>query len=166
MSERPRAVRVDGKGPSYPTWKCELLAELALIRVFEFTIHRRFSGPAGPEHDFLVTAPDGASCLVDVKGFSSHHLKLRDVVASLPELGWAVQADVVRKARQSPTPVVMFLYDADTEHGRFARLDTLPEPDWGTRRVVVAFPVENTITPESLRALVAGLRRPEPAATG
>jgi hypothetical protein len=102
---------------------------------------------------------------VKVRGFSSRHLKLDDV-ASIPELRWAVDAEEVRKARRSSTPLVMFLYDADTEHGRFARLDTLPEPQPKARRVLVGFLVEHTISSDSLRRLIAGLR-PQPAtATG
>src|SRR5687768_8784522 len=109
MSERSRAVRVDATGPSYPAWNAPLLAELALVRVFEFTVHRRSAGPDGPPYEFLVTGAGGTSFFVWVKGFSSYYLGLKEA-AVVPELGWAVGADVVRKARQSSAPLILFLY--------------------------------------------------------
>jgi hypothetical protein len=156
---------VDGAGPAYPEWNSKFLAELALLRVTEFTIYQRPVTGADLDHDFLVTAAGGLSLFIQVRGFSSHHQKVK-APATVPEWRWAVEADTVRKARRSPTPLVLFLFDANTECGRFARLDTLPEPPRTARTVVVAFPVENTITPDRLRELAAELRQPHHAATG
>jgi hypothetical protein len=166
MSERPAAVRVDGENPDYAEWRSKIQGELALARVPEFVVYKRPQhGSPPPEHDFLVTTAGGLCCFVWVKGFSPYHLKLKDV-AQIGEWRWTVPASVAREARESPTPVVMFLFDADADadRGRYARLDNLPEPEPGARRVTVSFPVENTITPESLRELMAGMRRAEPAA--
>lgn len=165
MSEQPTSARVDGEGPSYVGWRAELLAKLALARVPELLVYDRpLNGTQDLGYDFLVTTADGVCFFVEVGGYSSYHRKLRDP-AAVGELQWSIGPDKIRDSRRSQSPVVMFLFDADTEHGRFARLDTLPEPDRAARRVVVSFPVENTITSESLRALVAGLR-PQPAAAG
>jgi hypothetical protein len=162
MSER--SVRVDGAGPSYTARNSEVLAELALARTFAFTVYRRTAGDDDLDYDFMVAAADGSRCFVKVCGFSSYHLKLPNVV-SVPELLWAINPGLVRKARRSSIPLVLFLFDADTEHGRFARLDTLPEPAANARQVLVRFPVENTITTEALIKMIAEMQH-ESAAAG
>lgn len=86
-------------------------------------------------------------------------------VDTIPELRWTLTADVVRQARASKAPVVLLLFDADTDHGRYARLDVLPAPARGVKSVAIRLPVSNKVDPASLRCLVAELRgsRRQPA---
>jgi hypothetical protein len=53
---------------------------------------------------------------------------------------------------------MLFLFDADMDPGRFLRLDTLPNPG-DAKTVVLSFPIENTITGDSIRALAAELAK-------
>jgi hypothetical protein len=48
---------------------------------------------------------------------------------------------------------------AKARNGRYLRLDTLPKPAEGAKTVVLSFPVENTITGDSIRALAAELAK-------
>jgi hypothetical protein len=95
---------------------------------------------------------------VEVKAFSSSWLGVRDV-KGVPELRWSVDADLIRRARESESPFLLFLFDADTDHGRYLRLDTLPGPSPGARQVTVRLPVEHVINKENLEKLIADLER-------
>jgi hypothetical protein len=158
MSRKQTSVVVKTQGPDYLDWRGELLGELALVRHPDLAIHKRTSGPP-PElpYDFLVTTTDGLCFYVEIKAFSSMRLGIEDQ-ESIPELLWSVDADLVRRARESRNPVVLFLFDADGEHGRYLRLDTLPAPAPNARQVMLRFPVERTISSESLERLVAELQ--------
>jgi hypothetical protein len=108
--------------------------------------------------DYVVAAADGLCLSVLVRAYSSANAALGNV-AELPELRWQLGREVVARARSHHSPVVLFLFDADTEHGRFLRLDTLPPPRSASGTITVALPVENTITARSLAALLMDLRR-------
>jgi hypothetical protein len=153
------SAEVDPTTPSYVSWRGQLLTELALARLPELTVHARPERPVSDlPYDFLVVAEYGLCFFVVVRAFSSFHLGIRDV-STLPELRCPVDADLVRRARASRSPCVLFLFDADTDHGRYLRLDTLPAPAPGARRLVVGFPVEQTISRENLEKWIAGLQR-------
>ena len=107
--------------------------------------------------DVVATSTTGVCFLVGVEAYSSFKLKIEP--DAIPVLELEVGAKRMRSAHQSATPVVMFLFDADRGHGRFLRLDTLPEPPTGAETVVLPFPVENTITGDSIRTLAAELAK-------
>jgi Domain of unknown function (DUF4365) len=157
MSDRRSSVTVSTTGPSYLAWRGELLAELALAGVPELVV-TKLAGNGRVElgFDFLAAAQGGLCFFVQVKAYSSLALRVDDV-AHLRELRWPVPVDLLRRARQSRTPVFLFLFDADTDHGRYLRLDKLPETEPDQRQLVLRLPVEHTINRASAMRLIADL---------
>jgi hypothetical protein len=155
-----RIIDIDDKDsdPSYVVWRGELLAELALARVPGLIVNKR---PVRPDfdlaYDFLVVTDRGACFFVDAKAFSSSKRRLLDIGES-GEWRWHLDAALVRDARRSRSPFVLFLFDADREEGRYLRLDTLPAPSRGVRRITVRLPVENTINRPNLETMIASLQ--------
>src|SRR5260370_24245854 len=140
MSEKKASVAVETTGPRYVGWRGELLAEVAVAGLSDVVVTNLASnGHVDLGEDFVVVAPQGLCFFVQVKAFSSLDLKINNV-ASIPELRFPVDARLVRAARQSRTPVILFLFDADTDHGRYLRLDTLPEPEPNRSQVTVRLP--------------------------
>jgi len=136
-------------------WRGDLLAELAILRVPELVALKR---PKGSQEilpfKFLVTSRDGLCFFVEPRGFSSSQLRVKPAeLTSLDTWEWEADAKLVREACASPNPVVLFLFDADLDPGRYLRIDTLPEPARGAKTVLLSFPIENAITAESVRAL-------------
>jgi hypothetical protein len=158
MSDRRASVEVKTTGPGYLGWRGELLSELALARVPGLLVHKR-PDRAPPEvpYQFLVATAHGFCFFVEVRAFSSLHLEVPDV-ATVREWRWSLEADLVRRARTSHSAVLLFLFDADTDHGRYLRLDTLPAPGSDVHRLVVRFPVEQTLTKDSLAKLIEELQ--------
>jgi hypothetical protein len=162
MSDKRMSVEVPTTGPSYLAWRGELLAELALARLPGLVVHKRPERPpAELPYDFLVATEHGLCFFVGVKAFSSFRLDVRDVEA-VRELRWPVDADLIRRARESQSPYLLFLFDADTEHGRYLRLDNLPDPDPQASRLTVRFPAEHTINKENLERLIEDLQKHPP----
>jgi hypothetical protein len=158
MSNSTTAARVTTRGPDYLEWRSAVLAKLAIVRVPELTpLEPPKNSAADLPTSYVVVAPGGLVFFVVAKGYSSFRLKIDP--EQIPVLEWEAAADLVRAARESVTPVVLFLFDADRDHGRFLRLDTLPEPEAGARSVVLSFPIENTITRDSIQNLAAELGR-------
>jgi hypothetical protein len=159
MSDKRTSIEVDTARPSYVGWRGKLLAELALARLPQLTVYPRPERPASDlPYDVLVVAEHGLCFFVVVRAFSSFHLDVRDV-AAVPELRCSFDADLVRRSRASQSPCVLFLFDADRDHGRYLRLDTLPDPGPESRRLTVRFPAEQAITRESLGQFIAGLQK-------
>jgi hypothetical protein len=159
MSDKRTSVEVKTTGPPYLAWRGELLAELALARLPGLVVHKRPERSSSdlPCH-FLAATDHGLCFFVVVKGFSSSRIDLRDVDA-VRELRWSIDADPIRRARASENPFILFLFDADTDHGRYLRLDTLPDPPAEGRQVAVRFPIEHTIIRETIEELIADLQR-------
>lgn len=167
MSDKRTSVEVKTTGPAYLSWRGALLAELALARVPGLIVHKRPErSPSELPYGFLAATENGLCFFVDVKAFSSMHLGL-EAVDRIGDLRLSLEADAIRRARESLSPVVLFLFDADGEHGRYLRLDTLPVPSSVTHRVTVRFPIEATLTTENLENLIAVLqRKPTPRTEG
>lgn len=161
MRDKRHSAEVKTGGPEYVGWRSELLAELALARLPELSVYRPKQDSS---YDFLVAAPSGVCFFVEVKGFSSREQGLRDI-ADVAELQAQTDSEDAVRARQSPTPVVLFLIDADTDHGRFLRLDTLPAFDQSSTRRILHFPREQTLDKAGIERLVAELERTVPAAS-
>jgi hypothetical protein len=157
MSDKRTSVEIKTTGPSYLAWRGKLLAELALARVPGLLVHERPNGaPSELPYDFLVSTEHGLCFFVAVRAFSSSRLDIRDIEV-VTDLRWSVGADLIRRARESESPFLLFLFDADTDHGRYLRLDTLPGPDPGVRQMTVRLPVEQVINKENLEQLMADL---------
>jgi hypothetical protein len=160
MSEKRTSISIDATGPAYLAWRGQLLAELALVRIPELLVHKRPEHAAPDlEYDFLVSTVDGLCFFVKFKSFSSIRQKSRHVDTA-DELRLTVDADFIRRACANQTPVLLFLFDADADHGRFLRLDTLPEPASDDKHYVLRFPKKNTIDKESLEKAIAALHSP------
>jgi hypothetical protein len=165
MPEKRDHIRVDTDGPAYLVWRGELLAELALAQVEELVVLKRpKESQTDFSFDFVVTAHAGLCFFVEVKAFSS--MRLQREPRNIPDWHLKTDAEVVRNGRKSLNPVVAFLFDADSDYGRFLRLDTLPEPAADANTVVLAFPIENTITADRVRNLVTELERSRLVRTG
>jgi hypothetical protein len=145
-------------GPSYLGWRGELLAELALARIPGLTVVKQSDRPTSElPFSFLAVTEHGFCFFVEVRAFSSMRLPVADV-DTVREWRWPLDADLVRRARESPNPVLLFLFDADTDHGRYLRLDTLPAPDPKSNRLTMRFSVEQSINKENLEELIAVLQ--------
>jgi hypothetical protein len=157
MSDTRTSVEISPGGPGYTLWRGKLLAELALARLPGLIVHKRQDRPhLDLPYDFLVTTERGFCFFVEARAFSSLHLGLSDIEA-IDELRWRIDSDWLRHARESYSPVVLFLFDADTEHGRYVRLDTLPAPETGTERLTITFSAEATINKDNLEKLIEEL---------
>jgi hypothetical protein len=154
MSNARAFLEVAPGGPEYVGWRSRILAELALARVPELAV---FKDPPGQEYDLVVATDDGLFFQVGVRGFSSFRTNA-ECIDTIPELRWPVPASEVRRARRNLSPVVLFLFDADGDHGRYARLDVLPAPARASKSVTVSFPICNVLTREGVERLVAELR--------
>jgi hypothetical protein len=161
MSNSQAFLEVAPGGPEHVGWRSRILAELALARVPELAV---FKDPPGQEYELVVATDDGLFFQVGVRGFSSLRTRA-ERIDIIPELRWPVPAREVRRARRNLSPVVLFLFDADGDHGRYARLDVLPAPVRGAKSVSVSFPAGNVLTREGVERLVAELRasRMQPA---
>jgi len=155
--KHPDRFRVTTDGPDYLVWRSELLAELAVMRVTGLTALKPPNGSSELPFQLVAASAAGVCFQIEVAAYSSYRLKIEPEALAVLEL--AIDAGRVRAAGDSATPVVLFLFDGDRDHGRYVRLDTLPKPAAGAKTVVLAFPVENTITGDSVRGLAAELAR-------
>lgn len=160
MSENKQSREIKTGGANYVGWRGELLAELALARVPKLSVHKPKDSCG---YDFLVAAPSGVCFFVEVKSFSSKKLDIHNV-DQIAELRWRIDTHHIRRAQESHTPVFVFLIDADTDHGRYLRLDNLDPCDESVQSQTIRFPVENTIARNGLERLVAALEEAEKAA--
>ena len=149
MISQPRTPQDE---PDYVHWRANLLAQLALSKLTGVTVYQN---PQDSRFDFLVAGADGFCFFVEVKAFSSLAAKLRK--SQDGSFAWSIQSSVIANARRSRSPVVLFLFDADTEEGWCIRLDTLSEPKPGSRQVALKFADHNRLNTESLKELVEHL---------
>jgi hypothetical protein len=147
--------------PRYASWRGQLLAELALARIPGMIVNKR---PARQDteldYDFLVATEAGFCFFVKVNAFSSAWGGSADLEAA-EEWCWDVDLAVLERAHTSRSPFLLFLFDADSEEGRFLRLDVLPLPPKG-RTVTVRLPADNAIDREKLEKLIESLEKPSP----
>jgi len=147
---RNRAAAAEANSPEYLGWRSALLAEAAFARLPSLDVHP----VQHDDYDFIVATKKGICCFVVVRAFSSFRTRWRVDAA---EWKWTIDADLVCRARQSPTPYILFVFDADTDHGRFARLDLLSEPSADARSITIALPASQTIDEDTLSQLIAEL---------
>jgi hypothetical protein len=132
--------------PEYIELRSDLLTELALARLPDLRAYRLTDREP---FDKLAVTDDGFCFFVMNRGFSSADAALKNV-DKIAELTCPFDSALLPRAHQSRSPVVLFYFDADTEHGRYLRLDTLPKKAGKELRL----PVENTITKASLQELI------------
>jgi hypothetical protein len=163
MSSQTLGVDSDAARPPYSEWRGLLLAESGLARAPGLTVNRQHAS-ADLGYDFLVATERGACFLIEVKAFSSMRLGSEEV-DSTAEWRWRIITALVRCARESRSPFFCFVFDADTDHGRFLRPDTLPGPDPKAKTVDVRLPREDADDGKALERIATGLeaaRTPEP----
>lgn len=153
MSENATTTNVRTNGPNYLGWRGELLARLALSRIPSLTV---YESPEEHGYDFLVVTEQGFCFFVEVKAFSSIRSRVKGI-ETIGELRWRIQKQAITRAHECQSPVVLFLFDADTDHGRFLRLDTVPNSRTTGSLQTIRLPIVNTITEESLRRLIQDL---------
>jgi hypothetical protein len=130
------------------------LAKMALSRVPGLIVHDQPKDVVSDmPYDFVVVGDRGLCFFVEIAAFSSVHRKMNGVGTD-PVIRWDSNANLIRRARRSQNPIFLFLFDADTEHGRYQRLDTLPEPAADAATVSVSFPLSQTIDKTRLEAVV------------
>jgi hypothetical protein len=152
-SQQSQVIKTGRSG--YIGWRGGLLAELALARFPELSIHKP-KETCG--YDILVVTSSGACFFVAVKAFSSKRLKVRRL-EEINELRWTLKTHEVLRAHESPTPVFVFLIDADTDHGRYLRLDTVAIKKDPPDLLTIRFPRENRIDKKGIAKLLANLER-------
>jgi len=145
---------VQTTGPEYLGWRGELLAQLALSRLEFVTVYQ---GSPDQPYDFLVATSDGFCFFVEVKAFSSTKSNINHV-DTIAELRWRVSTELIRRANESRSPVLLFLFDADTDHGRYLRIDTLPVSNKSAKLQTIRFPIQNVIDKQSLESLLRELQ--------
>lgn len=155
MSKSEAVLDLKSSGAEWVARRGAALARMALVTTLELTIYENLHSKA---YDYAVATEDGMFIRIRVEAYSSR-LAGVERVDTIPELRWTLAADVVRQARASKAPVVLLLFDADTDHGRYARLDVLPAPARGAKSAAVGLPLSNKVDPASLKCLIAGLRR-------
>jgi hypothetical protein len=136
-------------------WRADLLAKLALSRL-KGTVLVAAPLPDNIGFDYLVTTREGFTFFVEVKGFSSSKEMVRDV-ESIDLLRRRVLATFLSHARAMKCPVVLFVFDVDTDHGRYLRVDNLPVEKTSGQFRTVRLPRQNTITQESIHRLLTEL---------
>jgi len=154
MSEAQAVLHLKSSGTEWVDRRGAALAKMALLTTRGLTIFENMYTKA---YDYAVATEDGMFIRIRVEAYSSR-LAGVERVGVIPDLRWSLATDVVRQARASKAPVVLLLFDADSGHGRFARLDVLPAPPRGAKSMAISLPLSNTVDPASLRCLVAELR--------
>lgn len=144
--------------PAYAGWRAELLTELALARVPGLIVNKRPARPgSGLDFDFLVATEKGACFFIEVKSFSY----LRAKVARTPKGQWRalLSEKLLRDVEACRSPFFLFVFDVDTEEGRYLRLDGLASSRPADGKVTVHLPETSRITRENLESLIASLER-------
>jgi hypothetical protein len=109
---------------------------------------------------FLRPTADGLFFLVEVKSWSSMHgIRKPALDRSRNEYRWPVEASVRRAVAEVNLPVVLFVIDADSETGYYARLDRLPRPNGDEKTLFIPLTPERDLSPQSIQALVGELRQ-------
>jgi hypothetical protein len=115
-----------------------------------------YAGPLQGRYDFLAMADEVVSFFVKVKAFSSMKRRVHGI-ESVQQLRWRIPTRLILDAHKSQIPVVLFLFDADTGHGRYLRLDTIKVTMPGAVLQTVRLPVGNTISEKGLSLLIEEL---------
>ena len=160
MSSKSVDVLEKGKEPEYVSWHSKLLAELALSRIpglVDRTKHpdRATSRPkvrlSGRYREGILLRGSQSLLFGEVPRFHGDG-------GTNEDWDWRLDAKIVRRARECQSPFVLFLFDADTDKGRFLRLTRFPAPSQGMLKIPIRLPVENTINKESLESMIATLQ--------
>jgi hypothetical protein len=157
MSDEIIKINAKATAPPDLTWRGAALAELAFARAPGLVVNKHLTGSGdGLAYDYLVATETGACFFVKVEAFSSARLEAEaEAVDATSEWRRRVDAALVRRARECGTPFFLFLFDADTDHGRFLRLDSLAKPDPRVKTVDVGLPREDVVDARGLERIAA-----------
>jgi hypothetical protein len=154
-------IKINAKSTSPPdlAWRGESLAELAFARVPGLIVNKHLKELGGGlAYDYLVATGGGACFFVKAEAFTSAGLDAEaERVDATAEWSRRVDAALVRRAHECGSPFFLFLFDADTDHGRFLRVDALPGPDPKAKTVDVRLPREDAIDGKALERIAAAL---------
>lgn len=157
MSNATKSLKIKSEGPEYVGWRGELLAELALTRLAKIANVEIYKPGADQGYDFVIGTADGLFVSIQAQSFSSNSAGIKEPQL-VQELRWKVPVETTERARKSLSPVLFFLFDADTDHGRFVRLDTLPPQRPKAAFVTLVFPRQNMIDERNLLKTLAELK--------
>jgi hypothetical protein len=139
--------------PSYIGWRGEMLARLALSRMAGWTITEQ---PIDGRFDYSVITEDGVAFLIEVKAGSSLHHQLKGM-GNAEVVRYALSKTALLAAARVKIPVVLFVFDADTEFGRYLLLRGIKLEPGGSHFQTVLLPKANLISEESLQRMVEEL---------
>jgi hypothetical protein len=157
MSNATKPLEIKSEGPEYVGWRGELLTELALTRLAKIADVEIYKPGADQGYDFVIGTADGLFVFIQTQSFSSNSAGIKEP-QRIDELRWKVPMDTIDRARKSRSPVLFFLFDADTDHGRFIRLDTLGRGKTKAAFETIAFPRQSIINEENLLKMLADLK--------
>lgn len=147
--EQPRRKRAP-----YVGWRAEELAKLALSGVPSWSVT---DITEGGKFDYAVMdVNSGTSFMVEVKSLSSIHSN-RKIDPSASEIPIQVAASLVKSAQAMHCPVFLFVFDVDTDHGRFRRLDLFDIADVHGEKFWLYLPISNVINAQSMQKLAKEL---------
>jgi hypothetical protein len=141
--------------PAYVAWRGELIARFALARA-GLVLQ---DAPKEP-FELLASTPDGFLFFIKVKSYSSMHGRRGPTFGKTRlEYRWPVDVSILQAAAAVNVPVVLFVIDADSEAGHYARLDQLPTRASGQQKSFVCLTDDRNLSAESINRLVSELRR-------
>lgn len=152
--KRPDFIQISTGGKPYIAERTENLAKLSLLKVGDLYV---YPTNQGEPYDFSVHTKNGFCFFVEVKAFSSIQLRMRKI-EEVKELRWRVPIRLIEAAKESVNPIILFLFDGDTDHGRYLRLDALDLESRSEKSQTIRLPVENTINEKNLRSMIDGLQ--------
>lgn len=163
---KANAVTKAQRPPDYVEWRGELLAELALLRVPGVVVVRRPSDSESKSNkagDFCAVSMSGLAFWVVIKAFSSWHHDIDR--ASSGEWRVRVPMALIERARALPAATLLFVLDADTDAGRYLRLDTIePGNGSGSKVATLIIPPDHELTKERLARAIGELEKQATAA--
>lgn len=144
------AKKQSKKMPEYVGWRSEMLSSFVLMRLPELKVYKITDQDT---FDKLVMTDNGLCFFIVTRGFSSLAAGL-DHVDSDSMWTYSIDTATLKRAREHQSPVFLFYFNADTDHGRYLRLDTLADED----AKELHLPIENAITKASLQKLIRELQ--------
>lgn len=147
-------IQVSTGGKPYVAERTENLAKLALLKLGDVYV---YPTNQGEPYDFSVHTLNGFCFFVEVKAISSIRLKIQKI-NEIRELRWRIPVRLLRAAKESVNPFILFLFDGDTDHGRYLRLDGIALEKRSANAQTIRLPIENTINEENLRSMINSLQ--------
>lgn len=139
--------------PRYVSWLGEVLTRLALSRMEGWVIEEQ---PLDGHFDFGVVTDTGKRFLIEVKAGSSLRGRFSDM-ATADNVRYRLDKRVLERASSQEQPTVLFLFDVDTEAGRYLILKDFDSKGDSASSPVVSLPKSNLISTSALKQLAVDL---------